>query len=327
MLAGISQGQETSHPGLLVGLETRDDAGVIRLTDDSALVLTADFITPVVDCAHDFGRIAASNALSDVYAMGAEPLAAINLVAFPVGRLPAETLGQILAGGGATLARAGVTLLGGHSIDDPEPKFGLAVAGLVSPSKVVRNSTARPGDLLILTKPIGAGVLTTAGKQDRARPEHLARAVEVMAGLNDGAMRAMTRVGVSAATDVTGFGLLGHAFEMAESSGLCFNLRCKDVPLLPGALEAALDGAVPGGTRGNLAWLEERGALACAEGIGETERLLLADAMTSGGLLISCPARLVDELMEQLSRQGVAGASVVGQTSERRAPGPFLWVS
>ena len=276
-------------PALLVGMDTADDAAVYRVSDDVALVSTADFFTPIVDDPYDFGRIAATNALSDVYAMGATPLVALNLVAFPLASLGGEVLREILRGGRDAAEAAGVTVAGGHSIDDPEPKYGLAVTGTVHPDRVVRNSTARPGDELWLTKPVGGGLATTALKRGMASDELVARTVEVMTTLNAEAAAAALAAGASAMTDVTGFGLLGHLHELALASGVAAVVSSSDVPAIDGVLELLQQKEPPlaGGTRRNREWIETFATW--APSVDEDRRWLLCDAMTSGGLLVTAP--------------------------------------
>ena len=277
-----------ADPDLLVGADTHDDAGVYRVREDLALVQTVDFFTPIVDDGRDFGRIAAANALSDIYAMGARPLTALNLVAFSLERLGAEVLAQILAGGAEVAHEAGVTIVGGHSIDDAEPKYGLAVTGVAHPDSVVRNSTADPGDVLFLTKPIGGGAVTTALKRGSA-PSAIVRAcTDVMATLNADAAAAALSTGPSAMTDVTGFGLLGHLHEMALASGVEATVEAGAVPALPGVVELLAAGALAGGSRRNRDWIEPH--VRWAGGVAEPVRALLCDAMTSGGLLVAAPA-------------------------------------
>jgi selenide, water dikinase len=276
-------------PRVLVGNDTADDAAVYRLDDERAVVTTADFFTPVLDDPFDFGRVAAANALSDIYAMGATPLVALNLVAWPRESLGMDVLRDVLRGGAEVAREAGVPIVGGHSIDDPEPKYGLAVTGVVDPERILRNSTALAGHDLFLTKPVGAGVATTALKRDLASPELITSAVEVMTTLNRAAAEAARAVGASAVTDVTGFGLLGHLHELAKASEVSARVKAASVPLLPGALELVRDSeaAIAGGTRRNREWLE--GAVSWGDGVDEPHRWLLCDAMTSGGLLIAAP--------------------------------------
>src|SRR2546426_6741193 len=254
------------------------------MAPDRAIVATVDFFTPIVDDAYDFGRIAAANAFSDVYAMGATPLIALNLVGWPRDKVPLELLGDVLRGGEDIAREAGAFVLGGHSVDDPEPKYGMVAIGEVHPARIVTNAGARPGDALVLTKPIGTGILTTALKRDLLTAADLAPAVVVMTTLNAGAARAMRAVDVHAATDVTGFGLLGHLSSLLEASGVAGEITAPAVPLLPRARDAATRGAIPGGSQRNLASLAETTTF--GGGVDEITRTLLADAQTSGGLLI-----------------------------------------
>jgi selenide,water dikinase len=288
----------TVDPGVLVGFETSDDAAVIRLRDDLAAVATVDFFTPIVDDAFDFGRIAAANAISDVYAMGGQPLFALSVIGFPVGVLPLDDMAAILRGGATVAGQAGVSIVGGHSIDDPAPKFGLAVYGVVHPAKIVRNSTARPGDLLVLTKRIGTGVIAQGLKKGGATADEVAGAIASMTTLNRKASEAMIGVGVSAATDVTGFGLLGHLAEMTRGSRVRAVIDAAQVPLLPGARRLAEAGLVPGGSRRNAAHVAE--LTTYADAVDPTLRALLADAQTSGGLLIAVPEPRASALVSQL---------------------------
>ena len=280
----------TADPNVVVGFHTSDDAGVYRLRDDLALVHTVDFFTPIVDDPFDFGRIAATNALSDIYAMGATPVSALNLVAFSLADLGEEPLLEILRGGAAVAADAGVAVLGGHSIEDSEPKFGMAVTGVVHPDEVITNAGGRPGDALVLTKPLGAGAISTAVK--RGLPgAALERAVEVMTTLNRDAAAAARAAGVHAMTDVTGFGLLGHLGELAAASGVAAEVEAAAVPAIEGVIELLSDAeerAVAGGTRRNRAHAEEFSEFAAA--VPEALRWLVCDAMTSGGLLAAVAA-------------------------------------
>jgi selenide,water dikinase len=269
---------------LLVGNEHADDAAVYRLSDDQALVATLDFFTPIVDDAYDWGRIAATNALSDVYAMGGRPIFALNIVAWPVDDLPLEMLGQVLQGGIDVASKAGVAVLGGHTITDPEPKYGMVALGLTDPERIVRNSTVPPGAHLFLTKPLGIGIATTAHKRGVAEPELLAAAVELMTTPNDAAAEAMVKAGAEAATDVTGFGLLGHLQRMLAASGVGATIDASSVPVLPGVLDHTMNDVVPGGTKRNHAYL---GPNVDWGELSTPEQLVLADAQTSGGLLIA----------------------------------------
>ena len=240
-----------SHPDLLVGINTGDDAAVYRLDDKTALVLTVDFFTPITDDPYEFGLVAAANSLSDVYAMGARPLVALNVVGFPAA-LAGELLGDVLRGGYDKATEAGCLIVGGHTVDDEEPKYGLSVVGLVEPGKQVSNANARPGDALVLTKPIGTGIITTGAKAGTSPPDVLKNAVAVMATLNRDASEAMMKVGVNACTDVTGFGLMGHLTSMVRGSGVGATVRLGDVPVLPGARELLAAGTAPGGTYRNM---------------------------------------------------------------------------
>jgi selenide,water dikinase len=275
-------------PRVLVGPKTADDAGVYRVRDDLALVQTVDFFTPIVDDPFDFGRIAAANALSDVYAMGAEPLTALNLVAFSLEQLGADVLSEVLRGGAEVVREAGASIVGGHSIDDREPKYGLAVTGTVHPDEVLANDGGRPGDVLVLTKPLGAGAVATAAKRGRAGPGLVRAATEVMVQLNRGAAAAVRKAGAHALTDVTGFGLLGHLHELARASGLAAEVEAAAVPAIDGALALLEDeGAVSGGARRNAA--HARAFATIHASVPAPRRRLITDPMTSGGLLAALP--------------------------------------
>jgi selenide, water dikinase len=292
-------------------MNTSDDAAVYRLTPELALVQTVDYITPLVDDPYQFGQIAATNSISDIYAMGARPLLALNVVAFPTDALPITVLGEILRGGADKAREAGVRVIGGHSIDDKEPKYGLAVTGLVHPDRILRNSTARPGDRLLLTKPLGMGIVSTAIKRDTAGADLIERAVAVMTTLNEQAAQAAIDVGVNACTDITGFGLLGHLHEMTAASGVGARIAFRQVPVLEGVVELAAQGVVPGGTKRNLAYVEEFVSFAAT--MQEVERLLLADAQTSGGLLLSVAANRAGQLRRALQERGVSTVAEIGE--------------
>ncbi|WP_248924803.1 selenide, water dikinase SelD [Paenibacillus hamazuiensis] len=296
------------NPNLLVGLDTSDDAGVYRLSDDLALVQTVDFFTPIVDDPYSFGQVAAANALSDVYAMGGKPLTVLNIVAFPISKLDKRILAEILRGAADKVKEAGATLVGGHSIDDNEPKFGLSVTGLVHPARVKTNAGARPGDKLILTKPIGVGIMTTSIKKGALSPEEIQRVTAVMTTLNKKAAEIMEPYDVHGATDVTGFGLLGHASEMAKGSGVGIRIGRRQVPVLPHVRELAEAGFVPGGTKNNYAHLE--GSVTFAPSLDQIEQWILCDAVTSGGLLISVAADKADALLGDLLKAGVEAAMI-----------------
>jgi selenide,water dikinase len=300
-----------THPALLVGVETMDDAGVVRISDDLALVQTIDVFPPVVDDPYWYGRIAAANSLSDIYAMGARPIAAVNFVGYPMDDLGAEVLAQILQGSFDALAEADCAMAGGHTIQDSEVKFGLCVVGTVHPDRLVKNSGARPGDRLVLTKPLGIGCLTTALKQGTAAPEHVEAAQHVMARLNRRASEAMLRAGVHAATDVTGYGLLGHAHEMAEGSGVSLRIRADDVPVLAEAVSYVDAKYACGGARRNRAYAD--GRVQIGDDVTEYHRILLHDVQTSGGLLLATPSAACDALLADLRDGGDAAASAVGE--------------
>ena len=279
-----------TDPRVLVATDTADDAGVVQLSEELAIVQTADFFTPIVDDPYAFGRIAAANALSDIYAMGGRPVSALNLVAFPLETLGPEVLREILRGGGDAVAEAGASIVGGHSIDDPEPKYGLAVTGIVDPRAVLTNAGGRAGDALVLTKPLGAGAVATAIKRGLADPALVERAVEVMTTLNDRGAAQARAAEAHALTDVTGFGLLGHLHELAEASGLAAEVDAGAVPAIDGALELlAGEQALAGGSKRNRADAER--FTSWRDAVPEPQRRLLCDAMTSGGLLAAIPAR------------------------------------
>lgn len=300
-----------TDPRILVDASSRDDAAVFQVAPERAIVATVDFFTPIVDDAYDFGRIAAANAFSDVYAMGGTPLFALNLVAWPREKLPLDLLGEVLRGGADVAREAGAFLLGGHSVDDPEPKYGMVAIGEVHPDRIVTNAGARPGDVLVLTKPIGTGILTTALKRDLLDAASLAPVVAVMATLNAGAARAAVATGVDAATDVTGFGLLGHLHSLLRASGAAAEIIAADVPLFPRAGELAAKGSVPGGTSRNLEALT--GTVRFTEHVPPEIRVLLADAQTSGGLLLAVPESRADSLVKALQRERTPVAAVIGR--------------
>lgn len=300
----------TANANVLVGYGTADDAGVYRLRDDLALVQTVDFFTPIVDDPYDFGRIAAANALSDVYAMGGTPISALNIATFPIDTLDASILGRILEGGATIAQQAGVAILGGHTIKDSEPKYGLAVTGTIDPRHIVTNASARPGDILVLTKPIGTGILSTALKREAIDESAMQEPIAWMAALNDRAGLALREVHAHAATDITGFGLLGHANEMARGSGVAFHIHANDVPVMPDVLELIERGIVPGGTRDNAAAHAQFTVF--APSVSPALRLALSDAQTSGGMLISLPPDRLSALQTHL--QGAhALCAVIGE--------------
>ena len=292
---------------MLVSPATGDDAAVYVLPGGPAIVQTVDFFTPIVDDAFDWGRIAAANAFSDVYAMGGRPLTALNLVAWPVNELSLDLLARVLEGGATVAGEAGVSILGGHSIHDPEPKYGMAVTGVVEVDRIVRNSTMRPGDRLFLTKPLGLGIISTAVKAGRASSEQLAAAVRTMTTLNAAASEAMLEVAVSAATDVTGFGLLGHLQIALAASGVFAHIDASAVPVLPGALDLARGGMIPSGTRANHEFVSSN---VDWRDLPEVEQLVLADAQTSGGLLIAVEEERAAALRAALEARDVLAAEI-----------------
>jgi selenide,water dikinase len=311
-------------PDLLVGVETRDDAGVYRIAPDLAIVNTVDFFPPIVDDAFAFGQIAAANALSDVYAMGARPLTAMNLAAFPKQGLPLEVLHEILRGGAHTLAEAGVALVGGHTVSDAEPKYGLAVTGLVDPARVVRNAGARPGDRLVLSKPLGVGIITTALKQAVADARAVQAATESMARLNRRTAELMLEEGAHACTDITGYGFIGHALEMAVASGVTLRISHRAVPHLAAALELRALGIMPGGLASNRH--AGNGKVWFDDAVPGGWRDLLYDPQTSGGLLVALPDAGAQRLVARLRAEGVGEAAIVGHVLESAGDGRAIVV-
>jgi selenide,water dikinase len=306
----LRQLEPWQHPDLLVGTNTCDDAGVFRLSDDLALVQTADFFPPLVDDPFTFGRIAAANALSDVYAMGGAPLTALNLVGFPDNVLPLEILVEILRGGADAVRAAGAVIVGGHSVRDSEIKYGLAVTGRVHPQRILTNAGAQPGDVLVLTKPIGSGVLCSAAKSGKLPETDLAEAIAVMSALNKPGCDAAVKIGVNACTDITGYGLVGHVFEMVEASNVTIVLETAEIPLLARTLEFARLGLLTRTHRTTRSFVGER--LEVADKVEPALAGVLMDAQTSGGLLLSVPAKRCDALIGELQRGGAICAAVVG---------------
>ncbi len=294
-----------SDPRLLVGRETFDDAGVFRLSDDLALVQTVDFFAPILDDPYQFGRVAAANALSDVYAMGGEPLTALNIVGFPEKALPLSVLTEILRGAQDAVHEAGARVVGGHTVTDEELKFGLSVTGRIHPDRILSNANAHAGDVLLLTKPLGTGILATAAKKGALPPEPAQMLYRSMATLNAEASRAAVALGARCATDITGFGLLGHALHIARASGVRLRFRHADVPLLPGVREALAAGYVTGGGTRNATWIAPHTDW---DDVGDDVRAMLTDPQTSGGLLVSLDAALAADY-----RARVPGAALVGE--------------
>ncbi len=313
----LSKLPKQTDPNVLIGFDTADDAGVYRLTDDLALVQTVDFFTPIVDDPFTFGQIAAANSLSDIYAMGGRPISALSIVGFPNSGTDVRILERILRGGLAKMQEAGCAVIGGHSIGDEEMKFGYAVTGVIHPKRILANSGARAGDRLILSKRIGTGVISTAVKQGAASEESVNASIASMSALNRAAGEAALEFEVHAATDVTGFGLLGHAREMAAASRVSLTLDHRQVDFLPGALEDSRRGFLPGGLNRNIEFLS--GCVEFAEGIAEEVRNLLFDPQTSGGLLLSAAAGDAPRLLERLAERGVF-AKAVGEVIPKTSP-------
>lgn len=303
------------HPDLLVGTNHFDDAGVFRLDEKTALVQTLDFFPPLVDDPYEFGRIAAANAMSDIYAMGGEPLTAMNIVGFPDKDLPADILAEILRGGHERVTSAGAVVVGGHSVRDAEVKYGLSVTGRIDPEKIITNATAKPGDALVLTKPIGSGVITSAAKKGKVSDDELTGVIDVMVCLNRGGRDAMVEVGVHAATDITGFGLVGHAFEIADASGVSLDIEAGAVPLLPRTLELAKEGFLTRAYKATIAHLGDR---LFASDVDETRLAVLCDAQTSGGLLICVAMNRLDALIAELKKAKTLCAAKIGVVAAPR---------
>jgi len=303
-----------TDPNLLVGTDHFDDAGVYKLDASTAIVLTVDFFPPLVDDPYQFGRIAAANSLSDVYAMGGKPLCVLNIVGFPDKDLPVDILGEILRGGAERVSAAGAVVAGGHSVRDAEIKFGLAVTGVVHPDRIWTNGGAKVGDVLVLTKPLGSGILTTAAKQGKITEADLAEAIDVMTDLNAGACEAGLEVGVHAATDITGFGLIGHAHEMASASDVTIEIDATRVPLMQQTLDLARGGTVTRAAKSNL---EHLGDKFTSKGVEEALVNVLADAQTSGGLLLAVAADRADEIVAALKKRDSRAVDVVGRVTDR----------
>ena len=305
-----------------MGSETSDDAAVYQLDSGHAIVQTVDYITPVVDDPYSCGLIAAANSLSDIYAMGARPLFALNIVGFPVGSLPLSVLEEILRGGADKVREAGASIIGGHTIDDPEPKYGLVVTGLIDPAKIFRNSTAVIGDDLILTKPLGLGIITTGIKRDKVTKATIDAAIDLMAMLNKGASDAMVEVGAHACTDVTGFGLLGHLREMTAGAKVGAQIFLSKVPVISEAWGLVQSGICPGGTQRNRESLRE--VIVWNREIREDAHLILCDAQTSGGLLIAAPKETRAAMIQRLQVNQTPASAVIGEVIED--PHGRIWV-
>ncbi len=313
MLRQINTPQANAN--VLVGSGTNDDAGVYKLTEEIAMIQSVDYFTPIVDDAYDFGQIAAANALSDIYAMGGTVKTGLNIVGYPIKKLGPEILARILQGAQDKMAEAGGDIIGGHSIDDQEPKFGMAVTGIAHPEKIFQNSTAKAGDVLVLTKPIGVGIHTTAIKRDLLDSHEKQLVTDTMAALNKKASELLADYQVNAVTDVTGFGLLGHASEMAEGSGVSFDISYSQVPQLARTVELAENGVVPGGSKANHSWLS--GRINYHEELTKAQQLILCDAITSGGLLISMPKDEAQAYVDSFNRIADTTAAIIGDVKEQ----------
>lgn len=313
LMLSLGEVDERPNEDLLVGLADGDDAAVLRIDSERALILTTDFFTPIVDSPYEWGQVAAANALSDVYAMGGQPVMALNLTAWPADKLPLSLLAEVLRGGADIAASARCSVVGGHTIDDPVPKYGMAVLGFAHPDRLLSLDRATAGDRLILTKPVGTGVIATAVKRGTPRAETVKAAVDTMTTLNGPASEAACAAGARAATDITGFGLLGHLHRMLRASGTAAEVYAGDVPLLPDAAQLAAEGFVSGGTRANIAYLAD--AATIKPGIAEEVSVLLHDAQTSGGLLIAAAAPSVDGLLDDLAQRGVPAVEIGEVTS------------
>ena len=300
-----------TDPNVLVGFNTADDAGVYKLSPDLALVQTVDYFPPVVDDPYDFGAIACANALSDIYAMGGKPISALNIVGFPTNILPLKVLEDILKGGSDKAKEAGVSIIGGHTIKTREPIYGMSVTGLIHPDRIVKNQGAKVGDWLILTKPLGIGIITTATKQKKASKKVERKVIEVMTLLNKSASEAMIETGVNACTDITGYGLLGHLWEMTFASGVGAEVYLSKVPVIEEAWDYVKKKTIPGGTLNNLKYIEDK--VTWSDKISEEQKIILADAQTSGGLLICCSEDKKDRLLTLLKNKKVLNSNVMGR--------------
>ena len=311
VLAGLPQ---VKHPDLLVGIDTNDDASIYRITDGLALVQSVDFFPPIVDDPYEFGMIAAANALSDIYAMGGTPITALNLVSFPE-NLDISILSDILHGGSHKIRESGALLVGGHTIKDEEPKYGLAVTGIVDDQSYITNAGGLPNDRLVLTKPIGTGIITTAAKQQIIHRQELETAISVMTTLNNTAAKIMLPFNPNACTDISGYGLIGHAAEMAKASNVTIRIDSTMVPVIDGAYEFIDRGSIPSGTENNR--IASMGYTAWAVNVTPSQQTLLCDAQTSGGLLISVKPTLAEQLVAALVSSGLTDAVLVGELTER----------
>jgi selenide,water dikinase len=304
---------QPQHENLLVGINTSDDAGVYKISDDLAVIQTVDFFTPIVDDPYMYGQISAANSLSDVYAMGGRPLTALNVVCFSTNIFSTDVLAEILKGGFDKVSEAGAVIVGGHTATDDELKYGLSVTGVIHPDKIVTNSGARPGDKLILTKPLGTGIISTALKFGKDLGELTDRVCRVMAELNKTASEVMQEIGVNACTDITGFGLLGHTYEMAAGAKVGINIQASDVPYFKEVIGLIEQGLIPGGTISNGAYLEDK--VNMDKGVSSEQATVLFDAQTSGGLLISVEESKSNKLISELHNRGVQSAAIIGEVT------------
>jgi len=312
-----------ADPNIIIGTATADDAAVYKIDDKRAIVQTVDFFTPIVDDPYAYGQISAANSISDIYAMGGRPLFALSIIAFPINTIPASILGEIVRGGVDKAKEAGIEIIGGHSIDDPEPKYGLTVTGVVELDKVVRNDMAEAGDALILTKPLGAGIISKAIKENKASEDDIKEVIKVMSFLNKGASEAMVEAGIKAATDITGFGLLGHLYGMLKASGVGAKLKLSSIPTIKSVWNYAKKGHIPGGTKNNLEYV--KGKIIWGDSITDETKYILADAQTSGGLLISCPKEKKGKLIALLSKANCLAVSEIGEVVEDKEN--RIWIS
>jgi selenide, water dikinase len=301
-------------PNILVDIDTQDDAGVYKVNDELALVLTTDFFPPVCSDPYEFGQIAAANSISDVYAMGGEPVVALNIMMFPADRLPMEAYAEIIKGGSDKAAEAGLRIIGGHTIDDFPPKYGLAVVGYVHPRKITANSGARPGDSLILTKPVGTGIILAAQRLGLAKDGDVGEALRLMKLLNKSAASVMKRFNITGATDITGFGLAGHAMKMAKASKVSITLNLKNVPLIGDTYKLADEGCIPGAAFRNLEYAEPDTSF--EKGIDYTHKMIAFDAQTSGGLLICIEERSAEKMLQELKGEGLESSAIIGSVEE-----------
>lgn len=309
----LSKLPKTTSDKLLVGLETSDDAAVYKLNDDTALIQTLDFFTPMVDDPYIFGQISAANSLSDVYAMGGVPLVAMNIVCFPSCH-DMNVLGEILKGGYDKVAESGALLVGGHTVDDKEPKYGLSVSGIVHPNKVLSNATAKVGDKIVITKPVGVGILNTAMKANMVDKNTSDKVIEIMVHLNKYAAMSFNNIDVNSVTDITGFGLLGHVLEMAKASNVSIELNSKDIPIIDGAIDFAKMGIIPAGMYKNRNYISKD---VNSEGIDEALEDVLYDPQTSGGLLVSVPSEYADALVKDMIKNGSLEAKIIGEVKNK----------